>query len=132
VTNGFRWLTRNLSETQQNADQTALTAYWSAAPERLLSELRTSLNGLSKQDAERRLQQYGPNSIKPGAKPDMTTLVLVARAVGTTLRLQGARKARMPNRLDPLADRSAGRSTGLRTSAEPFTINQPTLLIGTS
>lgn len=57
-------------------DRTALAAYWSITPEQLLTELRSSSNGLSQDDAERRLQQYGPNALKAGRQATAFGLLL--------------------------------------------------------
>lgn len=57
-------------------ERTDLAAYWSTAPERLLTDLRSSPNGLSQDDAERRLKQFGPNSIKAGRQSSALWLLL--------------------------------------------------------
>lgn len=62
--------------TRHEDDRTALAAYWSLTPEQLLTELHTSLNGLSQDDAERRLQQYGPNVLKAGSQTTALGLFL--------------------------------------------------------
>ena len=71
-----RLFTGNPSATQPNDTQTALVAYWSTAPDKLLSELHSSPNGLSQADAERRLLQYGPNSIQAGSQTTALGLLL--------------------------------------------------------
>ncbi len=50
-------------------------AYWSLAPEQLLSELHASKNGLQSADAEQRLKQYGLNTIR--AQQQATALRLL-------------------------------------------------------
>ena len=62
--------------TRHDGDQTSLAAYWSMWPEQLLAELHTSPNGLSQDDAQRRLQQYGPNSLKAGSQASALGLLL--------------------------------------------------------
>jgi P-type Mg2+ transporter len=57
-------------------DRAALAAYWSIAPELLLSALRSSPSGLSQDDAEQRLKQYGQNSIKAGSQITALGLLL--------------------------------------------------------
>jgi len=50
-------------------------AYWSLAPEQLLSALHASKDGLQPSDAEQRLKQYGLNTI--GAQQQATALRLL-------------------------------------------------------
>jgi Mg2+-importing ATPase len=57
-------------------DRTALAAFWSIAPEQLLTELRASRNGLSQNGAERRLKQYGPNTLQAGSQNTALGLLL--------------------------------------------------------
>lgn len=45
-------------------DGTAPDRYWGNTPEQLLIELRSSPNGISQEEAERRLKQYGANTLK--------------------------------------------------------------------
>ena len=52
-------------------------AYWSTAPEQLLSRLHATPDGLPLSDAERRLKQYGPNTIR--AQQQATALRLLLR-----------------------------------------------------
>src|SRR5512143_1091033 len=62
----------------QGQQQVALVtpaAYWSLAPEQLLSALHASRNGLQPGDAEQRLKQYGLNTI--GAQQQATALRLL-------------------------------------------------------
>ena len=54
----------------------ALAAYWVTPPEQLLTELRSSPNGLGQADAQRRLKQYGPNSIRAGSETFALWLLL--------------------------------------------------------
>ena len=51
-------------KTKSLVTQEAPTAYWSLAPERLFSELKSSKNGLTTAEAGQRLKQYGANSIE--------------------------------------------------------------------
>lgn len=59
---------------QQDTPATPV-AYWSLAPEQLLSALHASRNGLQTADAEQRLQQYGLNTIR--AQQQATALRLL-------------------------------------------------------
>src|SRR4030095_6341676 len=59
---------------QQDTPATPV-AYWSLAPEQLLSALHASRNGLQPADAEQRLQQYGLNTIR--AQQQATALRLL-------------------------------------------------------
>ena len=61
--------------TGQQPARAAPVAYWSLAPEQLLSELHTSRNGLQPVEAARRLQQYGPNTIR--AQQETSALLLL-------------------------------------------------------
>lgn len=56
--------------------QRELTAYWSTSPEHLFTELRSSPNGLNQDDATRRQQQYGLNSIREGSQTSALGLLL--------------------------------------------------------
>ena len=76
MTSWAKLFTGNLHATRHDDDRTALAAYWSITPEQLLTELRTSPNGLSQDDAERRLQQYGPNALKAGSQTTAFGLLL--------------------------------------------------------
>jgi Mg2+-importing ATPase len=51
-------------------------AYWSLAPEQLLSTLHTSMNGLQPADAEQRLKQYGLNTIRAQQQASAFRLLL--------------------------------------------------------
>jgi Mg2+-importing ATPase len=62
--------------TRHDDDRMALAAYWSITPEQLLTGLGTAPNGLSQADAERRLQQYGPNALKAGSQATALGLLL--------------------------------------------------------
>lgn len=53
---------------RQEHSRTATAAYWNTPPEQLLTELHSAPNGLSQDDAERRLKQFGPNSIHEGSQ----------------------------------------------------------------
>jgi Mg2+-importing ATPase len=59
----------------QQAAQATPAAYWSLAPEQLLSALHASRNGLQLADAEQRLKQYGLNTIR--AQQQATALRLL-------------------------------------------------------
>jgi P-type Mg2+ transporter len=61
---------------QPNA-QAAPAAYWSVAPEQLLTTMHASKDGLQPADADQRLKQYGPNSIR--AQQQATALRLLLR-----------------------------------------------------
>src|SRR4029078_1981063 len=52
------------SKAGQQVAQATPAAYWSLAPEQLLSALHASRNGLQPTDAEQRLKQYGLNTIR--------------------------------------------------------------------
>ena len=52
------------TKTEQPDAQATPAAYWSLTPEQLLSALHASRNSLQQEDAEQRLKQYGPNTIK--------------------------------------------------------------------
>lgn len=56
--------------------RTAPAVYWSANPEQLVTELHSAWNGLSRDDAERRLEQYGPNSIAAASQTSALWLLL--------------------------------------------------------
>src|SRR5512142_1442485 len=58
-------------------------AYWSLAPEQLLSALHASRNGLQLADAEQRLKQYGLNTI--GSQQRATALRLLLRQLQSPL-----------------------------------------------
>ncbi|MCL4862547.1 MAG: magnesium-translocating P-type ATPase [Caldilineaceae bacterium] len=61
-----RWNQRPPSR-QKNppaSDQELAGPYWSQPPDRLLTALKSSPTGLSSGEAQRRLQQFGPNSLK--------------------------------------------------------------------
>jgi Mg2+-importing ATPase len=52
------------SHTGPQDTQATPAAYWSLAPEQLLSALHTTREGLSQADAEQRLEQYGLNALE--------------------------------------------------------------------
>ena len=52
-------------------------AYWSLAPAQLIHDLQTSSDGLQPEEAGKRLQQYGPNTIQK--KQEETALRLLIR-----------------------------------------------------
>jgi len=62
--------------TRHENDWMEPAAYWSTTPEQLLAELRSSPNGLSQDDAERRVKQFGPNLIKAGSQTTPLGLLL--------------------------------------------------------
>lgn len=68
--------TGNPHSMRHDDDRTALATYWSVTPEQLLTELGTSPKGLSQDDAERRLQKYGPNALKAGRQTTALGLLL--------------------------------------------------------
>ncbi len=49
-------------------------AYWSLPADQLLSSLQTTQNGLTGSEAEKRLNERGPNSLKPSRR--LTPLLL--------------------------------------------------------
>ena len=57
-------------------DRTSLSHYWSVTPEQLLSDLHSSPQGLGQDDAARRLEEYGPNSLKAGSQVTPLRLLL--------------------------------------------------------
>jgi Mg2+-importing ATPase len=59
----------------QQVAKATLVAYWSLAPEQLLSALHASKKGLQPADAAQRLRRYGPNTIR--AKEQATALRLL-------------------------------------------------------
>ena len=54
----------------------SLSSYWSVPLEQLLSKLHTSRIGLSQADAQRRLEEYGPNILKAGSQVTPLSLLL--------------------------------------------------------
>jgi P-type Mg2+ transporter len=62
-------------KTGQQIAQATPADYWSLAPEQLFSALHASSNGLQPADAEQRLKQYGPNTIR--AQQQATALRLL-------------------------------------------------------
>ncbi len=62
-------------KTGQKVAQASPGAYWSLAPEQLLSTLHASRNGLQPSDAEQRLKQFGLNTIR--AQQQATALRLL-------------------------------------------------------
>ncbi len=64
-----------LPKAGQPVAQATPAAYWSLAPEQLLSALHASRNGLQPADAEQRLKQYGLNTIR--AQQQATALRLL-------------------------------------------------------
>ena len=65
----------NHSQAHQSTAPAILEAYWSLAPDQLLSALHASRNGLQPTDAEQRLKQYGLNTIR--AQQQATALRLL-------------------------------------------------------
>ncbi len=61
---------------RHNIDRPNLSVYWTIPPGKLLSELDSSPNDSAKWIAERRLQAYGPNALRPGAKSPPLRLLL--------------------------------------------------------
>jgi Mg2+-importing ATPase len=51
-------------------------AFWSLEPDELLEDLQTSLKGLTSEEAQQRLEHYGPNLLKPKKRFDVPTLLL--------------------------------------------------------
>jgi len=50
--------------TQQPKPSAVLDTYWTLTTDQLLSELHTTRNGIEQVDAESRIKQYGPNTLK--------------------------------------------------------------------
>ena len=50
--------------------------FWSIPPEQILREMKTSPQGLTEIEAQKRLEQYGFNLLKPPKKSDAFTLLL--------------------------------------------------------
>ncbi len=63
------------AEVQQIAESPQV-AYWSVAPEQLLTSLKTTENGLQQADAEQRLKQYGQNTISTQKQATALRLLL--------------------------------------------------------
>lgn len=59
---------------QQNSASKGLVGYWSLPAEKLLSDLNTTEQGLSQQEAQDRLKQYGKNTLQE--QKQITALVL--------------------------------------------------------
>lgn len=53
-----------------------LNPFWSQPLDRLLTSLNSSADGLSSAEAARRLQQYGPNTLKAGQQVTALGLLL--------------------------------------------------------
>lgn len=53
-----------------------LSLFWSLPAEQVLHQLKSSLQGLSRQEAQQRLTQYGANSLKQKRKSNVLTLLL--------------------------------------------------------
>jgi magnesium-transporting ATPase (P-type) len=51
-------------QTRQTEFPVAIDAYWTLTTDQLLFALHTTLNGLQKTEAENRIRQYGPNTLK--------------------------------------------------------------------
>ena len=68
-------LTSKPPKLERQASQLTPVDYWSLAPEKLLSALHASKDGLQPADAEQRLKQYGLNTIK--AQQQATALRLL-------------------------------------------------------
>ena len=65
------------SQGAKNTDSAqSLQSAWSIPRPDILSRLQTSPNGLSQQETDRRLGQYGPNVLKRGKRTDSLTLLL--------------------------------------------------------
>jgi len=62
-------------KTGQPSPQATPADYWSLTPEQLLPALHASRDGLQTADAEQRLKQYGPNTIR--AQQQATALRLL-------------------------------------------------------
>src|ERR1051326_6254557 len=62
-----------------------IDSFWAYAPEKILVELQTSAQGLSEDEARGRLDQFGPNHLKP--KRRSSDLVLFLSQFSTPLLL---------------------------------------------
>ena len=69
-------MTGHPRHTRDNENPAALAAYWSIPFEQLLTELHSSPNGLSQDEAKRRVYQYGPNSITAASQTTVCGLLL--------------------------------------------------------
>jgi P-type Mg2+ transporter len=67
---------RTLPKGGQKPAGEAPAVYWSLTPEQLLSNLRASREGLQPADAERRLKEYGANTIKAQRQASALRLLL--------------------------------------------------------
>src|SRR5512143_3308556 len=61
---------------QQTEPTAALESYWTLTANQLLSALHTTLNGLQHTDAENRIKQYGPNTLKAQRQTTAFALLL--------------------------------------------------------
>jgi Mg2+-importing ATPase len=64
------------SNAGQKVAQATPANYWNIAPEQLLATLSATSTGLQQADAEQRLKQYGPNTIKAQQKTTAVRLLL--------------------------------------------------------
>ena len=71
-----KFFTHDAHADRHDGDSAELASYWSTPSEQLLLQLRSSTKGLSQADAERRLEQYGPNAIKAGDQTSALGLLL--------------------------------------------------------
>jgi Mg2+-importing ATPase len=69
-------MTGHPRHTRDNENPAPLAAYWSIPFEQLLTELHSSPNGLSQDEAKRRVYQYGPNSITAASQTTVCGLLL--------------------------------------------------------
>jgi Mg2+-importing ATPase len=53
-----------------------LSAFWSLSEAKLLERLQTTPQGLTSEEAQKRLKKYGPNILKPKRRTDALTLLL--------------------------------------------------------
>jgi P-type Mg2+ transporter len=66
----------NQPKTEQQATQAILVAYWSLAPEKILSTLGASAKGIRSADAAQRLKQFGLNTIQVQQQATVLRLLL--------------------------------------------------------
>jgi Mg2+-importing ATPase len=53
-----------------------LSSFWSVPPVELLERLQTTPKGLTDEEAQQRLERYGPNRLKPKKKFDVPSLLI--------------------------------------------------------
>jgi P-type Mg2+ transporter len=74
-TNPFSLFSNN-SQAQQPKDLAILDTYWTYTREQLIAALRTTNNGIQQTDAESRIKEYGPNTLKAQQQTTAVRLLL--------------------------------------------------------